>query len=236
MASKFITNAVGERSLGNIINSLIQNSNKLDFLVGYFFFTGFLSIYKNIKIDTPLRILVGMNVEVDTHNYIREFYLNKNSKIGISKNIIREEYFKKLKESINRADMFDSKEFEDSYKLFKAKLENGTLEVKKTEEPNHAKMYLFYIPKENSSTQEDEGKVIIGSSNLSYQGFEARNEINVYLQDSNDFEDGKRIFEELWESAKPLVNSLNKDIFYSQVLEHTWLEKIPTPYLIWLCP
>ena len=64
MASKFITNAVGERSLGNIINSLIQNSNKLDFLVGYFFFTGFLSIYKNIKIDTPLRILVGMNVEV----------------------------------------------------------------------------------------------------------------------------------------------------------------------------
>ncbi len=234
MTSKFITNADGESSLGARVNSLIKNSNKLDFLVGYFFFTGFLSIYKNIKLDTPLRILVGMNIEVDTHNYIREFYLNKNKRDTDSKNTIREEYFRNMKESINKADIFDSKEFEDSYKLFKAKLENGTLEVKKTEEPNHAKMYLFYIPKENGASGVDESKVIIGSSNLSYQGFEARNEINVYLQDSNDFEDGKKIFEELWKSAIPLVDSSNKNGFYSQVLEHTWLEKIPNPYLIYI--
>ncbi len=234
MASKFITNSNGERSLGDRVNSLIKNSNKLDFLVGYFFFTGFLSIYKNIDVNTPLRILVGMNVEVDTHNYIREFYLNKNNNLGVSNKDIRDEYYSKIKEAVNKADIFDSQEFENSYKLFKAKLENGTLEVKKTKEPNHAKMYLFYIPKENSASGEDESKVIVGSSNFSYQGFEARNEINVYLQDSNDFEEGKQIFEKLWENAITLVDFSTKDAFLSQVLSHTWLEKIPTPYLIYI--
>ena len=112
-----------------------------------------------------------------------------------SKSSIRAKYFENIKNSINKSDLFDNEDFQKSYKVFLRKLEDGSLEVRKTREPNHAKMYLFYIPPENGASGQDDSKVIIGSSNLSYQGLSARNEINVYLQDANDFKDAQKIFE-----------------------------------------
>ena len=194
MASKFLTNTTNENTVSDRIQSLTKGSAKLDFLVGYFFFSGFCEIYKELK-DKPLRILVGMDAEVDAANCIKEFSrtASKNEKAD-SKLTIRDKYFKNLKEIINKADTLDSEDFEKSYHIFLEKLENGSLEVRKTKEPNHAKMYLFYLPKETSSTGLDESKVIVGSSNFSIQGLKARNEINVYLQDENDFLDAKKSF------------------------------------------
>lgn len=234
MASKFLTNTTNENTVSDRIQSLTKGSAKLDFLVGYFFFSGFCEIYKELK-DKPLRILVGMDAEVDAANCIKEFSrtASKNEKAD-SKLTIRDKYFKNLKEIINKADTLDSEDFEKSYHIFLEKLENGSLEVRKTKEPNHAKMYLFYLPKETSSTGLDESKVIVGSSNFSIQGLKARNEINVYLQDENDFLDAKKIFEELWEDSVPLINVDNKEEFKSLVLEHTWLEIQPSPYLMYV--
>lgn len=56
----------------------------------------------------------------------------------------------------------------------------------------------------------------------------------MYLQDENDFKNGKKIFEELWEDSIPTVSKENKDDFKTLVLEHTWLEAIPTPYLMYI--
>ncbi len=234
MATKFITNAPGEKSLSERINGYVKESSKLDFLVGYFFFSGFCEIYKEIK-DKPLRILVGMDAEVDLANCIKEFTTNfGNKKNTDSKLTIRNKYFENLREIINKADLLDNAEFEASYRLFIDKLENGTLEVRKTKDPNHAKMYLFYIPPEKTQSGDDDSKLIIGSSNFSVQGFKARNEINVYLRDDNDFKDGKNIFDKLWTDSIPLVNAENKDEFKRIVLEHTWLEYVPTPYLMYI--
>ena len=72
MATKFITNAPGAKSLSARVSGLTKSSAKLDFLVGYFFFSGFCEIYKEIK-DKPMRILVGMDAEVDLANCIREY-------------------------------------------------------------------------------------------------------------------------------------------------------------------
>lgn len=232
MAKKFITNANGETSLSERVQDLTNRGTKFDFLVGYFFFSGFCEICNNLK-DKPLRILVGMDAEVDVNNCIYEYTTILGNKKNLdSKVIVRNKYFENLKKIINKADILDSKNFEDSYRIFINKLENGTLEVRKTKEPNHAKMYLFYVPKGESNI-DDESKVIIGSSNFSIQGFKARNEINVYLQDENDFEDGKKIFEDLWQDSIPLVNKENKDEL-ENVLVHTWLEAIPTPYLMYV--
>ena len=230
MASKFITNTGKESSLSSRVQNLTRASKKLDFLVGYFFFSGFCEIYNDIA-DKPLRILVGMDAEVDLNNCIVEYTTNLGEKkIAESKLNVRKKYFESLQKIINKADSLDSSEFEKSYHLFVKKLENGTLEVRKTKEPNHAKMYLFAIPSENSTTGTDESKVIIGSSNFSVQGFKARNEINVYLQDENDFNDAQKIFDELWEDSVPLVSQKNKDDFMDGVLAHTWLEAFPSPY------
>ena len=48
MASKFITNSAGQQTLRERLEYLSKKSIKLDFLVGYFFFSGFYSIYNYI--------------------------------------------------------------------------------------------------------------------------------------------------------------------------------------------
>lgn len=234
MASKFLTNTSKETMLSDRVQELTKKSSKLDFLVGYFFFSGFCEVYKDLK-DKPLRILVGMDAEVDLNNCIVEYTTNLgNKKNQDSKLTIKNKYFDNLRKIINKADILDSAEFENSYHVFLEKLENGTLEVRKTKDPNHAKMYLFYLPPEVTVSGQAEGKLIVGSSNFSIQGFKARNEINVYLQDDNDFDDGKKIFETLWEDSIPLINMENKEDFKENVLAHTWLETVPTPYLMYI--
>lgn len=234
MASKFLTNTSKETMLSDRVQELTKKSSKLDFLVGYFFFSGFCEVYKDLK-DKPLRILVGMDAEVDLNNCIVEYTTNLgNKKNPDSKLTIKNKYFDNLRKIINKADVLDSAEFENSYHVFLEKLENGTLEVRKTKDPNHAKMYLFYLPSDVTVSGQNEGKLIVGSSNFSIQGFKARNEINVYLQDDNDFEDGRKIFEALWEDSIPLINAENKDDFKENVLAHTWLETVPTPYLMYI--
>lgn len=232
--SKFITNAQGENSLSTIVKALTKGSTRLDFLVGYFFFSGFCEICDELK-DKPLRILVGMNADVDVNNGIREYtsYAAQEQSQD-SKLAVRNAYFENLKNIINKADLIDSHNFEKSYRVFLKKLENGTLEVRKTKEPNHAKMYLFCMPSEATITGLDDSKVIIGSSNFSIQGFKARNEVNIYLKDGHDFEDGSKIFNELWEDSIPLINAENKGAFKTEVLKHTWLETIPSPYLMYV--
>ncbi|MCH5283847.1 MAG: hypothetical protein J1E59_09385 [Treponema sp.] len=234
MAQKFITNKPGETPLSERVRSLTKNSARLDFLVGYFFFSGFCEVCEDL-LDKPLRILVGMDADVDARNRIMEYATTSDEDTdGKSKSKIRDAFFENEKNIICKSDVLDTADFEKSYHVFLRKLRNGTLEVRKTSEPNHAKMYLFHIPAEKSTSGLDEGKVIVGSSNFSIQGFRARNEVNVYLQDKSDFDDGTEIFNALWENAVPLVSAENKDEFITKVLERTWLEAKPSPYLMYV--
>ena len=234
MAKKFITNKDGGRSLSELVRSLTKRSERLNFLVGYFFFSGFCEVYKDL-VDKPLRILVGMDTDVDVNNCIVEYTTNMDGKNAPDSKIkIRKKYFETVRNGISRIDALDSAESEKSYHVFLEKLEDGTLEVRKTKDPNHAKMYLFYIPPEKSSTEQAEGKVIVGSSNFSIQGFKARNEVNVFLQDEGDYEEAEKIFNALWDDAVPILDKDTKDEFKTDVLEHTWLEAKPSPYLLYL--
>lgn len=233
VATKFITN--NEKLLKNIINHYIPSSENLKFLVGYFFFSGFTQIYKEIG-DKPLKILVGMDADVDVHNCIREFSVlesdNQKSKM-LSKQSIINNFNDSIVNIINKADALDTAENENTFRFFIKKLKKGTLEVRKTKDPNHAKMYLFES-NTNNPLDIDYGTVIIGSSNLSFQGVQGRSEINVCLKDDHDFEDGKEIFDILWDSAIPLVDKSNKDEFLKDVITRTWLETVPSPYLLYV--
>ena len=226
--SSFITNDKDGLYLSETIRSWTEKSVKLDFLVGYFFFSGFCEIHEQLK-DKPLRILIGMDAEIDLHNCIYEYTNILKEDRNEQKRAVRTRYFEKLQKIINESDMLDAKKFEDSYKTFIGKLENGTLEIRKTKDPNHAKMYLFDIPECGGINQ---GKVIVGSSNFSIQGFKARNEVNVFLQ--NDYPDAEKIFNNLWQDSIPLVNKENKKDLMKDYLLHTWLEVIPSPYLVYI--
>ena len=70
MSTQFITNE--EKLLSDVINNILPSSEKLYFLIGYFYFSGFQEIYKKIG-DKEINILVGLEIEHDLTNKIREF-------------------------------------------------------------------------------------------------------------------------------------------------------------------
>jgi superfamily II DNA or RNA helicase len=230
---RFITNQ--EKLLSEILETYIPHSKQLDFLVGYFYFSGLYGIYKEIK-DKKLRILVGMEADVTVHHVIREWIEQDSGKTVSGQSIqkIQQRYYENTKKIINEADIIDSKEGEASFKFFIDKLKNGTLEVKKTKEPAHAKMYVFTNTDEHNEGGEYPGKVIVGSSNLTFHGLGGRLEVNATFRNETDYTEASDIFKKLWDDAIPLVDASTKDEFIETAIKHTWLEKFPSPYLMYV--
>ena len=138
MNTQFITNQ--ERLLADVVNNILPSSEKLYFLIGYFYFSGFEEIYKNVT-DKQIKILVGLEVEKDLANKIREFEVINN--VNISRGKIRENYYRSLVELFNDTDFFDSKDKQDAFRLFLKKLEDGTLEIKKNITPLTMQSFIF---------------------------------------------------------------------------------------------
>ena len=228
MPSKFITNQ--SDLLSDIINQILPSTEKVFFLVGYFYFSGFEQLYKNLA-DQEIKILVGMDVEKTIFNKVKEFEIIQ--EVNFSRGQLKQNYFNSLVQLFNETDFFDSEEKQKAFLIFLSKIRNGSLEIKKTEKPNHAKLYLFQKKPEFSEGGQYPGTVITGSSNLSYSGLTARNEINVVFRDEH-YGEGKKLFDELWDKAIDIVNRENYNDFESQVVEKIWIEKLPKPFLMYV--
>ena len=84
--SYFLRNTQDD-SLSRIINNLLPSKTKsVDFLVGYFYFSGLEEIYKNIE-DKPMRILVGMDMDHDIVKKTAEFNMHTSTRIPSAKDI-----------------------------------------------------------------------------------------------------------------------------------------------------
>lgn len=123
MTTQFITNE--EKFLSTVVNNILPSSENLYFLVGYFYFSGFQEIYKNV-VDKNIKILVGLDVEQDILNKIKEVELIQS--INDSRGKVREKYYKSLVDLFNETAFFDSYEKQEAFRLFLEKIKNGTLE------------------------------------------------------------------------------------------------------------
>lgn len=216
--------------LADQINSTLDTSTDISFLVGYFYFSGFAELHKKIG-DRKMRILVGLDIDVDIYNVVREFEQTYTPvKSYKSQTSIRNDYYARLVKLFN-TDLPDSKEKEEAFKLFCKKIEDGTLEIRKTREPNHSKLYLFQA--ENQSDPTMPGHMIIGSSNLSKPGLRSQDELNVIFHDK-DYNEGKKLFDKLWNTATPIADMQLFQEFKDKVLENIWVDNVPSPYVVYL--
>lgn len=230
--SYFIQNT-GEQSLSKIINNLLPSKTKaMDFLVGYFYFSGMEEIYTQLE-DKPMRILVGLDMDHDLLKKTSEFDFFSQSRHSSNKEI-REDFFTSLRNLFNNTSYFENSKRAEAFKIYYEKIKNGTLEIRKTLDPCHAKMYIFAYKDELTEDGETPGTVITGSSNFSYSGLTGNNEINVRFHSKPEFEDAQAIFEQLWEEATPIVDQSRIEEFENGVLKHIWYEQTPTPYLLYL--
>jgi superfamily II DNA or RNA helicase len=229
VASHFITNQ--KSFLSEIIKSILPRAQNVSFLAGYFYFSGFAEIYNGLK-DKNLRVLVGLEIEQDLLNRVREVDYHESAKK--TRGELKAGFNESLIELFNKTDYFDSEEKQKAFALFLNKIKDGSLEIRKTKEPCHAKMYLFQNTAEYDEGGSYPGALITGSSNLSRAGLKGRLELNAILRDKADFEEGKKIFDELWENSTVIADKNTAAAFDSAVVEKIWYEKNYKPYYCFL--
>jgi len=224
---QIITNQ--HKFLSTVIEKILPSSEKLYFLVGYFYFSGFEELNSQLK-DKQLKILIGMSIEKDLSNHIKEYYVIRNQ--DQSRLEVKKEYYSSLVQVFNDTDYFDSAERIKAFRLFLDKIHDGSLQIKKTLLPNHAKMYLFEHSEEFNQGGLLPGTMITGSSNLTLSGLKTQHEINVLLH--NKFNAGKAIFDDLWKTAVDIVDENSIDDFTEEVIKKIWYEKLYKPYLFYI--
>src|SRR3972149_8318447 len=103
----FITNN-SETNLKKRLIELIQKSDELKFLVGFFYFSGIRELYEGLKdkADINIKILVGLNV--DKTNFGLLEFAERDNQLSDEERV--DKFIKSVKKSLNSED-FDTKEF-----------------------------------------------------------------------------------------------------------------------------
>lgn len=229
MSSNFITNR--EKFLSDIINGILPKTDAVYMLVGYFYYSGYVQLSEELK-NKQIKILVGLDIELQIAKHIREVETFRSGLI--SRNVAKEEYYTHFVQAFNNSDFLDTAEKQEQFKMFYGKILNGTLEIRKTLDPCHSKMYLFAYNDTMNENGELPGVLITGSSNLSYQGLKGRLELNARFNDKRDYDEGKKLFDELWENSVVIANKDNIDEWNNKVMAHIWYDKIYSPYLMYI--
>lgn len=229
MSNSFITNK--EKFLSDIINGILPKTNAVDILVGYFYYSGYSQLSEKLQ-DKQIRILVGLDIDLHISKRISEV---ENFRKGfVSRNLVKEEYYAQFITLFNDSDLLDSADKLEQFKMFYGKILDGTLEIRKTLEPCHSKMYLFAYNDQMNEGGELPGVLITGSSNLSYQGLKGRLELNARFNDKLEYEEGKKLFNELWENSVVIANKDNLDEWNNKVMKRIWYEQLYSPFLMYI--
>jgi len=227
MSNNFITNNKQQKTLKGRLNTLISISNELKFLVGFFYFNGWAEIYQSLQKNTQqkLKLLVGLQVCNYLGNIIEYAGQKEN---GTSLDEEFQKYLVSLGFAFNNEEM-DTEEFYNQVGFFVQMIKEERLEIRKTENPNHAKLYLFQYNEEYVHNLAKEGEFITGSSNLTKSGLINQEEFNVEISDYG-YENAIQYFDELWERAIPITGHLeNRKILIDFIKNKTQVATV-TPF------
>jgi len=232
----FITNQ--EKTLYETISNVSKNIENVYILVGFFYFSGFIKLKEELK-DKNIKILIGLDIDSKVGKFIYEYeniiaQKNSDSSIAPSISSIKESFYRALTKAFSDTDIFEGKDIEDAFRIFVEKIQNGTLEVRKTKTPNHAKLYIFENNKEHNENGEYPGIVITGSSNLSIYGIKDRFEIDVLTRDPSHYNEAYNIYKNLWDDSICVASKENFQEFKERVLDKIWIDKLPSPYLVFI--
>lgn len=234
-------------------NRIIDNQNKnnlyqaisdaigvdtaaLDIEVGYFYLCGFELLSKKLD-KLKVRILVGSYIDPDAiPTLITE--TTKKSSVNLdpfqprsfpsSKQEIVRAFGEGIKKLANQTSIFDAPEAQESYSILERKLEDGSLEIKMTEQQAHGKFYVIH--------NKNSGKVFMGSSNFTYNGLIGQEEINETFDTVEKYKEYSDKFTVRWSDGKNIViqEKGKSDMFLKKIKDELWMNVVPTPYLMYV--
>ena len=233
--------------LDSLKNSLKQ-AERVDILTAFFYFSGFNALAEELK-DKKIRILVGNTIDPDaiaelcnavkdTPDESLETYAVRGYK-RLNNSQKKSYYIDSFVELFNKSslsDEFDSTDSQAIFKMFLDKIADGTLEIRLTAAPNHAKAYILTNMYEYSCFGDQKGVVFTGSSNFTYNGLRGQGEMNERFSDNNKYEEYSESFENLWNDSKSIdvcVKEGNQD-FINELKKKLWIFAKPTPYQIFI--
>ena len=217
----FITND-REKSLKRRIQNIIRISDELKFLVGFFYFSGLNELYKTLKtLDEEgklkkgfIKVLVGLGIDKGNYGIYESAKIQK----FFNRSSLEEDFHNSLRTAFTSGEL-DKEETYKQIDFFIKLLSEEKLIIRKTIEPNHAKLYLFKL---NENVKDVLPSLFItGSSNLTKSGLESQNEFNVEIKDYG-FDEAEEYFDKLWEKAIPLqakqiIDTIRKETFIREI-------------------
>jgi superfamily II DNA or RNA helicase len=196
----FITNGVSG-NLGQRLRELISTSREMRALVGFFYFSGVKVLYEALRANPTIKLHVLVGMEAEEHcGQLQELVMSVGGK---NRGETQDAYLENLRRALRSASM-DKQAFYERIGAFVELVREGRLILRKTRDPNHAKLYLFDIAEPFSKVKP--GVWISGSSNLTQPGLETNGELNLDLSDFGYTEAGA-YFDELWRDAVPLTEN-----------------------------
>lgn len=219
----FITNE-GEENLLNRFSTLIKDTRFFDCLVGYFYASGFYSLYKSLEETEKIRILVGISTGKETLDLIQESKREVQQTLNLSHKEIKEEVSNQAVKEMETSK--DSIEVEEGTRKFIDWIKSEKLEIHAyPAETIHAKLYIMTF----KEGDREPGRVITGSSNFTKGGLMDNLEFNVELRRPEDYDFALNKFNELW------GNSVDVSEKYVETIRtRTWLNDSITPYELYL--
>lgn len=230
-----ITNT-GENTLSANLKNTLPNCDRIDALVGYFYFSGFKDLHNELK-NKQIRILVGMDIDkkiIDKISSLENFNLDEyttNTKVS-SRSGVKADYIENFTKIFNDTDYFDNEESQKAFEIFLDKIKNGSLQIKKTPEANHSKFYILHNKKLDDKNS---GIVIVGSSNLTVSGLKGQKEHNIVLSEEHYYKDHIKDFEAEWDNLENIIitDIESSEEFISEVKSRIWLYSLPDPLMMY---
>jgi len=187
--TRFITNEKDKKLLDRFV-TLIKDTRYFDCLVGYFYTSGFYSLYKSLERTEKIRVLIGISTNKQTFNLIQESKKEIQTKLEFSHKQTKEQFSNMVINELENSQ--DSASVEEGIKKFVERLQSGKLEVRVyPTERIHAKMYVMTFKEGDREI----GRVITGSSNFTEAGLKDNIELNVAkdFAQAHIFRIGKKI-------------------------------------------
>lgn len=219
----FITNEE-DNNLRDRFKTLIKEARFFDCLVGYFYTSGFFSIYKALEKTEKIRILIGISTNKQSYDLLNAARREKEQTLQFSHAETKDAVSGLVEKEMEDSD--DNYSVEEGVLKFIEWIRSEKLEIRAyPSQKIHAKLYIMTFEEGNK----DKGRVITGSSNFTEAGLIYNLEFNVELKNSADHEFAKNKFDALWSDSVDISEK------YIETIENkTWLNQNITPYELYL--
>lgn len=230
------------------LKTALRNAERIDIWVAFFYFSGFNALAEELK-DKKIRILVGKTIDPEAiSDLCRALKINKEESleayavrgfINKSNSQKRNMFTRSFIDMVNKSALseeFDSTESQNVFKMFMDKMQDGSLEIRMTKDPDHAKAYII-TNKPNSNLLGEKGAVFMGSSNFTYNGLVGQGELNEAGYSNDRYDEYENEFESLWNDSKAIDISVKDgadNYFEREIKKHLWIFAKPSPYQIYV--